>query len=89
MTLEFPNKCRSFESTKKSIRFWGYDSIVEVTFFIELNAIKKLFPNTDLDEKPLLQAFDRAVVHIHEVATRIYGRNRSHSFVYVLTENDF
>jgi len=89
MTLKFPNQCRSFETAKKCIRFWGYDSIVEITFFIEPNAIAKLFPKAGSDEKTLLHGFDQTVDRIHQVARRMYEQNRIHSCVYVLTANDF
>ena len=33
MTLNFPNLSRSYEARQNRVRFWGYDSAREITFF--------------------------------------------------------
>lgn len=40
MTLNFPNASRSYDETRNLIRFWGYDSALEICFFIEARAFE-------------------------------------------------
>lgn len=44
MKVKFTNPSRSFEAGENRICFWGYDSVIDVSFFVELNALKKLCP---------------------------------------------
>jgi hypothetical protein len=89
MTLEFPNQSRSFEGTKNRVRFWGYDSAIEITFFMEEEALMKICPEVSSAEIALLDAFDHTVERIHQIARKIYERSHDHSYVYVLAANDF
>ncbi len=89
MTLEFPNTSRSFEATKNRIRFWGYDSAIEITFFVEVAALMKLCPEVSSTEIDLLDAFDSTVERIHQMASAVYGRSRDRSYVYALAADDF
>ena len=34
MALNFPNASRSYDSTRHAVRFWGYDSTMETSFFV-------------------------------------------------------
>jgi hypothetical protein len=34
MVLNFPNTNRAFDATPRAVRFWGYDSAMEVAFFV-------------------------------------------------------
>ena len=43
-TLSFPNFSRSFDETRNRVRFWGYDSAIEISFFVEAAAVQKLVP---------------------------------------------
>ena len=87
MTLNFPNESRSYDSTRNLIRFWGYDSALEISFFIEVNALNKLDPVARSVEAELLEAFDAARDRIHETARKVYSRSRKDA--YVLTAADF
>ena len=89
MTLNFPNESRSFDETRKRVRFWGYDRAMEISFFVEADALQKLHPDATGNEAGLLQAFDTARQRIHEAAGKVYGRRSSHSYSYVLTASDF
>jgi hypothetical protein len=89
MTLEFPNQSRSFEATKNRVRFWGYDSAIEITFFMEEEALMKICSEASSTEIALLDAFDYTMEQIHQTARKIYERSRDHSYVYVLAANDF
>ena len=55
-TLSVPNRSRSFDAAKSRVRFWGYDSAIEISFFLETGALRKLIPETDEAEA----AFNRA-----------------------------
>ena len=44
MKLVFPNPCRSFDESENRVRFWGYDRSIEVSFFVEAAALKRLCP---------------------------------------------
>jgi hypothetical protein len=89
MALNFPNSSRSLETRKNRIRFWGYDSAIEITFFMELDALMKISPAAELAETGLLDAFDGALAQIHQVAEKVYRRARERSHVYVLAANEF
>ncbi len=58
MPLNFPNASRSFDATRRAVRFWGYDSALEMSFFVTEGALKKLQPDMLLDERGMLHAFD-------------------------------
>jgi Protein of unknown function (DUF1488) len=44
MALSFPNKSRAFDATRRAVRFWGYDSAMEVAFFVTEDALKRVQP---------------------------------------------
>ncbi len=39
MTLNFPNPSRSFDASKNRVTFWGYDSVIEISFSVEGDAM--------------------------------------------------
>ena len=78
--LNFPNRSRIFDSTRRAIRFWGYDSAMEWSFFVTEDALKKLQPNVPRDEASLLVAFDANVALIHAAAVKAYRRDRKGSY---------
>ena len=41
MALNFPNPSRSFDESRKGVRFVGHDGVFEVPFFIEADALVK------------------------------------------------
>ena len=87
MTLNFPNESRSYDSTRNLIRFWGYDSALEISFFVEVSALDKLDPVARSVEAEFLEAFDAARDRIHETARKVYARSRKDA--YVLAAADF
>ena len=42
MALTFPNPSRSYDATRRAVRFWGYDSSMEASFFVSADALKNL-----------------------------------------------
>jgi hypothetical protein len=87
MTLSFPNQSRSYDATRCAVRFWGYDSAMETSFFVLAEALRRLQPNLRLDEAALLKAFDANRDLICAAAAKIYVRGRRGS--YDLTASSF
>ena len=67
MTLEFPNRSRSFDESRNAIRFIGHDGMFEVHFFVEAAALVEP-GRSDLSQTDFLTAFDAARGSIHDVA---------------------
>ena len=88
MSLSFPNPSRSYDPEHRRIRFWGHDSAMEVPFFLEENAIFRLYPKTRNTEDGILAAFDAARERIFQVAAKAYAPGQHRSF-YPLTANQF
>lgn len=89
MTLSFPNPSRSFDPSKNGVQFWGYDSAIEVIFFVDATALKKLCPDMSDVEAGVLKAFDSATKRIHEAAGKIYVGTKNSSYSYHLGAEDF
>jgi hypothetical protein len=90
MTILFPNPSRSFDSLKKRVTFWGYDSVIEVSFSVEEAALQKLYPNMIDTEAGFLNAFDFALKKIHKVAEYAYSKGpQKGNFSYNLAADDF
>jgi hypothetical protein len=87
MTLRFPNESRSYDRTRRAIRFWGYDSAMEASFFVNEDALKQIQPDVRSDEAGLLQAFDSNRDLIYATAAKVYGRG--HKGSYELIPADF
>ena len=56
--LDFPNQSRFFDPTRRAVRFWGYDSAMEWSFFVSEDALKHIQPDMARDEAGWLDAFD-------------------------------
>ena len=89
MVLSFPNRSRSFDATRSGVRFWGYDSAIEISFFVEAEALEKLRPELSGTEAGVLEAFDAVRERIHEVADKVYVRSHKGSYAHVLAADDF
>lgn len=89
MKLSFPNPSRSFDATRNRVCFWAYDSTIEISFFIEVDALKRLCPEMSNAETEFLQAFDTARARIYEVADKVYGNGGKGSFTFILAAKDF
>jgi hypothetical protein len=87
MTLNFPNASRSYDETRHRVRFWGYDSAMEISFFVEAGALCKLMPQTGSLEADCLETFDAARERILDAARRVYTRGRHGP--YLLSAADF
>jgi hypothetical protein len=78
--LGFPNQSRSYDATRRAVRFWGYDSAMEASFFVSEDALKRIEPDMRLDETGLLSAFDSHREQIYATAVQVYGRGRKGSY---------
>ena len=87
MPLTFPNQSRSYDATRHAVRFWGYDSAMESSFFVMADALQRVRPGMWPDEAALLDAFDANRELIYAAATRVYARGRRGS--YDLVASDF
>ena len=89
MKLSYPNPSRSFDASSCRVCFWGYDSTIEISFFVEADALKRLCSDMSDAELGFLQAFDAALNRIHEVADKVYARGGKGSHAYILAAEDF
>lgn len=91
MNLSFPNPSRSYDAVKNRVRFWGYDSTIEVSFFVEEDALVRLCPGMSGAETEFLKAFDSVLDRIHKAADKVYleGGKGKGSYAYTLAANDF
>jgi hypothetical protein len=87
MALSFPNRSRSYDATRRAVRFWGHDSAMEASFFVTEDALKRVQPNMRLDEVGLLEAFDANRALIYAAAAKVY--RRGHRGSYDLIAADF
>jgi hypothetical protein len=89
MKLSFPNPSRSFDASSRRVCFWGYDRTIEISFFVGMEALKRLCPEMSDAESGFLQAFDAAINRIHEVADKVYVRGDKGSCSYILVAENF
>ncbi len=87
MPLNFPNQSRFYDATRRAVRFWGHDSAMEASFFVNADALKRIKPDMPFDEVGLLSAFDSNRKLIYGTAAKIYDRRRKGS--YDLIADDF
>jgi hypothetical protein len=80
MTLNFPNQSRSYDATRRAVRFWGHDSAMEAPFFVNEGALKRIQPDMRIDEAGLLKAFDSNRNLIYTTAAKVYRRGRKGSY---------
>ena len=85
--IDFPNHSRSYDPTRRAVRFWGYDSAIEASFFINEDALTLIQPGITLDEAGLLSAFDANRDRICAAAAKVYVRGSKGS--YDLGASDF
>ena len=78
--IDFPNQSRAYDVTRRAVRFWGYDSAIEASFYIDEGALARIQPNVRLDESGLLDAFDANRDKICAAAARLYVRGSRGSY---------
>ena len=80
MALMFPNQSRSYDATRRAVRFWGHDSAMEWSFFVTEDALRQVDPAMALGEAGMLDAFDSHRDRICAAASRVYSRGRKGSY---------
>ncbi|MGZ9187210.1 DUF1488 domain-containing protein [Methylocystis rosea] len=80
MALTFPNQSRFYDTTRRAIRFWGYDSAMEASFFVGEDALIRIQPDSRFDQAGFLRAFDLNRDLIHAAAIKGYGRGKKGSY---------
>jgi hypothetical protein len=80
MALAFPNSSRSYDATRRAVRFWGHDSAMEWSFFVTEEALRRVHPAMVQDEAGMLGAFDSHRDLICAAAARLYSRGRKGSY---------
>jgi hypothetical protein len=76
----FPNASRSYDATRHAVRFWGYDSAMEWSFFVTVDALARIHPSLAPNEAGMLGAFDSHRDRICAAAARLYARGRKGSY---------
>lgn len=87
MTMNFPNRSRSYDAARRVVRFWGHDRSMESAFYVSADALLRIQPNLQPGEAGLLRAFDGNRELIHAAAAKVYARGRKGS--YDLDATDF
>ena len=80
MAINFPNRNRSYDATRREVHFWGYDRSMESSFFVTADALKQIQPNLQSDAVDLLRAFDVNRERIYTIAAKVYARGRKGSY---------
>ena len=78
--IDFPNHSRSYDATRRAVRFWGHDSAIEASFYINEDAMARIQPGVRLDESGLLNAFDANRDRICAAAAKVYVRGSRGSY---------
>ncbi len=86
LAINFPNQSRSYDATRRAVRFWGYDRSMENSFFVTWDALKHIQPNLQPDEEGLLRAFDGNRKLIYEIAAKVYARGRKSAYNLVVAD---
>ena len=80
MGLTFPNESRSYDATRRAVRFWGYDRAMEWSFFVTAEALRHVQPAMAEDEAGMLGAFDSNLDLIRAAAAKLYARGQKGSY---------
>jgi hypothetical protein len=78
--IDFPNHSRSYDATRHAVRFWGHDSAIEASFFIDADALARIQPGIRRDESGFLNAFDTNRDKICAAAAKVYIRGSRGSY---------
>ena len=77
--IDFPNHSRSYDQTRRAVRFWGHDSAIEASFYIE-EALRRIEPDARPDESGFLKVFESNRDLICAAAAKIYLRGSRGSY---------
>jgi hypothetical protein len=86
MDLIFPNESRSYDVTRNAVRFWGYVSSIECSFFVTVDALKRIHSGPVQDTASFLDAFDAHRDLIYKTAAKVFARGRRGSYELVAAD---
>ena len=86
MSLNFPNQSRSFDATRRAVRFWGHESAMEWSFYVTEDALRQIRPGIAPDEAGFLSAFDANRERIYAAAAKVHARGRKGSYDLLTTD---
>jgi len=87
MDLIFPNQSRSYDVSREAVRFWGYMSSIECSFFVTADALRHVQPDLEPEgEAGLLGAFDANRDLIYKTAAKVFARGRKGSYELVTAD---
>jgi hypothetical protein len=75
MALNFLNNCRSFDTERSSVSFWGHDNMFEVAFRLDQSTLRRLTGLEEVGEAAALAIFDAHTTHVRAAARRVYRKN--------------
>ena len=78
--IDFPNHSRSYDRTRRAVRFWGHDSAIEASFYIDEEALRRIDPDVHPDEAGFLNVFDSNRDLICAAAAKVYARGTRGSY---------
>ena len=84
--IGFPNHSRTYDPTRRAVRFWGHDSAMEASFFVSEDALTHIQPDAAPDESGFLLAFDRNRDRICAAAAKLYVRGSKGSYDLAVTD---
>ena len=87
--VKLPESVPQFRCHQQPRLLLGYDSTIEISFFVGMDVLKRLCPDMSDAESGFLQAFDAALNRIHEVADKVYARGGKGSYACILAAEDF
>jgi len=86
MAIEFPNPSRVYDPTRRAVRFWGYDTAMEWSFFVTEDALRRIQPNMQFEETAILNTFDSNRAIIYAAAAKVYSRGQRGSYDIIATD---
>ncbi len=85
--MNFPNPTRYFDGYKRCVAFQGHDAAREISFEVDVEALRVMSGGAGTGETALLAAFDAHRERIEKVAGKAWSRKKL-SYIR-LSEADF
>lgn len=73
MTLSFPNPARSYDESRRRVRFLGHDGLMQIRFFLPVEILAADLSSRTPTEADYLSAFDGMRKRIFEIAQKAYA----------------
>jgi Protein of unknown function (DUF1488) len=76
VTLSFPNPSRSYDESRRRVRFVGHDGLNQIRFFLPVEILAGDLTSRSPTERDFLSAFDGMRKRIFEIAIKAYEARR-------------